>query len=404
MKEQPPEYRPPSVAVVSHEEFRQRVGALQENMARERLDAVFITSEDNFKYFTGFHSPVWVNLTRPRYCVIPSRGDPFIISATSNTVIVERTTWITDVRTWVAPNPLDDGISLLIDGLQSLSGTNGRIGAEEGPESRITMPVADYLRVKREIAPREIVDASSLIFAQRRIKSPAEAARIRAIAQIASASFEALPAAIERGDTIFAVCQKLKVNLLSHGADDTPYVIGVAGRGGYPCINLAPEQRALEQGEVLVIDTGSTSNGYFCDFDREFAIGEPSSQVKTAYRQVWNATEAGLGAIRPGRRTCDVWQAMANELGTSNASATGVGRMGHGLGLRMCEPPSVSSTDRTILEPGMVITLEPGIAFYVGDERTQKKVCIHEENVLVTANGVELLTRRAPRTMPVVAW
>jgi|SRR5579862_1356372 len=393
------------IPAIGADEYQARVRRAQAEMEKRKIDALFITSQDNFQYFTGFSSPVWVNLTRPRYCIVPSAGDPIIISASSNVIIVERTSWIRDIRTWVAPNPADDGITLVIDALREHSKRWHRVGAELGTESRLTMPVGDLFRIQKSIAPIELVDGMALVMSLRYLKSRGEVDRIRKVAQIASSAFEALPVAMHTGDTIFAACQKLKIDLLERGADGTPYVIGAAARYGYPCINLGPDGQVLNAHDVLVIDTGSTFEGYYCDFDREYAIGERTPANDSAYERVWNSSEAGLEAVRPGARACDVWRAMAEVLGTGDVQATGVGRMGHGLGLRMCEPPSIGPLDETMLLPGMVITLEPGISYSVdGPKGSERRVEIHEENVLVTESGAELLTKRAPRHIPVVNW
>jgi len=73
-----------------------------------------------------------------------------------------------------------------------------------------------------------------------------------------------------------------------------------------------------------------------------------------------------------------------------------VGRMGHGLGMELTEWPSVMPGDDTLLEPGMVLTIEPGMAFVPGKEM------VHEENILITEEGTRILTRRAPAEMPVI--
>ena len=73
-----------------------------------------------------------------------------------------------------------------------------------------------------------------------------------------------------------------------------------------------------------------------------------------------------------------------------------MGRMGHGLGMELTEWPSVMPGDDTLLEPGMVLTIEPGMAFVPGKEM------VHEENILITEEGARILTRRAPAEMPII--
>ena len=389
--------------VFTTEEYRRRVGRIQERMALERLDALLLTSEANFRYVTGFNNQSWVNLARPRYCVVPADGDPIVVLPQTNIVAMRETSWVEDVRTWPAPRPADDGITLLVDALRGCLGSHHRFGAELGPESRLGMPVGDFLRVRDALRHAEFADGAALMSALRMIKSPAEVARCRRIAEIASTAFEALPEALRVGDTERIACRKLQIALLQRGADKSPYLIGASGRGGYAAINLGPTDRVLERGDVLIIDTGSTVDGYFCDFDREFAFGGPCDEVRRAYERVWRATEAGIAAVRPGRRCSEVWQAMAEVLGAEAVRGSNVGRMGHGIGLLLTEPPSIHPEDATVIEAGMLLTVEPGISFTVrtgsGDER---KVMVHEENVAVSEDGCVLLSRRAPPEIWVV--
>ena len=77
--------------------------------------------------------------------------------------------------------------------------------------------------------------------------------------------------------------------------------------------------------------------------------------------------------------------------------------MGHGLGLRMCEPPSISPDDKTVIEVGTVLTIEPNMVYQVDvDGEKRRCVLVHEENIALTETGPRLLTRRAPPTMPVI--
>src|SRR4029077_19370466 len=98
-----------------------------------------------------------------------------------------------------------------------------------------------------------------------------------------------------------------------------------------------------------------TWRGYFCDFDRNFALGRASAEIHDAHARVFDATEAGLSAVRPGRTAAEVWAAMASVLDPGGRADTPVGRMGHGLGLDLTEPPSIAPGDDTILEAGMVV-------------------------------------------------
>jgi len=92
---------------------------------------------------------------------------------------------------------------------------------------------------------------------------------------------------------------------------------------------------------------------------------------------------------------------MAAVLEPGQGAATPIGRMGHGLGLDVTEPPSIASGDETRLEEGMVITLEPS-AVLPGAGVMGQRLMVHEEDVVVTHDGFELLSRRAPASLPVL--
>jgi Xaa-Pro aminopeptidase len=395
---------PEGLRAFSPAEHDRRVARARELMAADGLDALLVTSEPNFRYFTGFHSQTWLSPTRPRYFVLPLAGEPIAIVPTSNVVGMRESSWVKDLRAWQAPCPEDDGLSLLTDALKSACGKHRRIGAELGPETRLGMPVRDFLRLGEALAPLAFVDGSGLFRTLRMVKSPDEVARIRKIALIASDAFIALPRRIAAGDSERDVGRKLQSDLILRGADKTPYVVCESGPGGYDKVMMGPGDRCLGRGDLLFIDTGSTFDGYWCDFDRHFAFGPPSDDIRRAYDLVYRATDAGIAAVRPGQRACDVWRAMAATLEGAGVPGSIVGRMGHGLGLVITEPPSLNATDETELRAGMVITIEPSLAFRATDqEGSPTKLMLHEENVVVTEDGCSLLSRRSPREIPVVA-
>lgn len=385
-------------------EYKARTKRIQSALASRNCDALFLTSEDNVQYLTGYRSPVWNNLTRPRYLIVPASGEPIIVSTINYVVIVEETTWIRDIRTWIAPNPDDEGISVAVDALKSCIKSHRRVAAELGQQSRLAMPAGDFLKLRNALADVDFVDGHAMLMAERVVKSPAEIARIKVAAEATSKAFGAVTQFARAGDTTYSIAQELKSRILAAGAEDVPYVIGVSGSGGYPCVNLAADRRPLVTGDVCLFDVAARYDGYYCDFDRDYSVGNPSPEIKSNHTRVWEATQAGIEAVKPGRSLRDVWQAMANVLGVEAVRKTGIGRMGHSVGLRMCEEPSISETDETVISENMVLTLEPGIVVKQATNRqSERRVVVHEENVVVTKTGSSLLSVRTPKEIPVIS-
>ena len=144
----------------------------------------------------------------------------------------------------------------------------------------------------------------------------------------------------------------------------------------------------MARGDVLMLDTGLVRDGYFCDFDRNFSVGTPDPAIAEAHRRLIEATHAGFAAARPGAQARDLFHAM-DRIVAGGARGLGVGRLGHGLGMTLTEWPSLSASDATVLEPGMVLTLEPGT-------RTAPDLSlVHEENIVIRADGADWLSTPA---------
>jgi Xaa-Pro aminopeptidase len=92
-----------------------------------------------------------------------------------------------------------------------------------------------------------------------------------------------------------------------------------------------------------MLDTGATLNGYFCDFDRNYAVGTPTASAQRAYTKLYDATDAAMEIARPGVRACDLFAAMAKSMDTQNSD---VGRFGHGLGMQLTEWPITRGVGR----------------------------------------------------------
>lgn len=376
-------------------EFEMRTARAQALMREREIDAVLLSTEPEVRYFTGFHTQFWESPTRPWFTVVPLDGAPIAVIPEIG-IAGMKDTWVEDIRTWPAPRPGDDGVSLVADVLKRLPSRFGCIGVPMGHESFIRMPAGDFNALCDLLRPLEIADAGFLIHQLRWVKSQAEIDKIHYACDLTSAAFEALPATLVLGESERENCQRFRIDLLERGADNSPYLICGSGAGGYGDIIMGPTDRILEAGDVMIIDTGTVFDGYFCDFDRNFAFGHVADETRRAHDLVWRATEAGLEAARPGATMAGLFAAMAAVLEEGGVVGAGVGRMGHGLGMQLTEWPSIMPDDHTVLEPGTVLTLEPGIEFAPGRQM------VHEEDIVITGDGAQLLTRRAPRELPVV--
>lgn len=373
-------------------EFETRMARAQSEMTARNLDAVVITAPHNWRYFAGFVTQFWESPTRPWFLILPRNGEPVAVIPTIGEPGMAKT-WVDDVRTWPAPQPEDDGVSLMAQVLADCPRTYGRIGWEMGRESVIRMPIADFDRIRLACPAIEFTDASPLIWRLRMVKSPAEISKIEQACRIGSAAYDALPELLSAGMNEHDIARVFRTELTRQGADAIPFMAVTAGAGGYDQIIVGPNDRNLAEGDVMFIDLGATYDGYFCDFDRNFVCGRIDDETRRTQDIVWRATEAGIAAARPGATPADLAAAMVSVMADAGATGGNVGRLGHGLGLQLTEPPSNMAGDETVLEPGMVMTIEPGMDYGDG------KMLVHEENVVITDDGCRLLTTRAPREM-----
>ena len=181
---------------------------------------------------------------------------------------------------------------------------------------------------------------------------------------------------------------------LEEGADWVPYLAGGAGPDGYADVISPAHDAPLQAGDVVMLDTGVIRQGYHSDFDRNWTLGAPTPAQERAYAALLEATSAGEAALRPGQTAADVFHAM-DKVCTGGAGGQSAGRLGHGLGLHLTEGLSFIPQDRTVLEPGMVITLEPGVSVSGG-----AGLMVHEDDYVITQTGWERLSPAPPAALP----
>ncbi len=381
--------------IFPRDEFAGRTARLQSQMATDGLDALLLTTPADIFYLTGFLTRFWESPARPWFMIVPANGDPIAVIPAIGTDLMSRT-WISDIRTWDAPDPSDDGVTLLSDTLNEILPNMGRIGTPMGLETILRMPLADYDRIKQALPNCQFVDGTNCIQRVREIKSDAEIEKIRNICHIAGRAFDRMPEYATAGQGLDQVFREFQVACLREGADWVSYTSGAAGKDGYGDVISTADTRPLQSRDVLMLDTGAVRDGYFCDFDRNFAIGEANDDVKLVYHALWLATETVKDTLRPGHRACDMHRMFVEELRKFNVEPGG-GRLGHGLGITLTEWPSATPMDETPLRAGMVLTLEPGALIGPG------RVMVHEENIVLREGGAELLSPRAAADIPIIA-
>ncbi|MDC1352499.1 Xaa-Pro peptidase family protein [Oceanospirillaceae bacterium] len=379
-------------------EFEQRLARAQTMMRALKLDAVLLTTETNVRYFSGYFTQFWQSPTRPWFLILPLTGKPIAVIPTIGVVGMSNT-WVEDIRAWPSPFPEDDGVSLLSQTLAELPKRFGRLGMTLGRETHLRMP---QQQVQSLYASNhfELVDVSREVLHLRSLKSAAEINRVAHICGVTSNAFAELPNFARIGMTEREVVAAFRMELLRQGADHSPFIVSSSGPDGYDDIIMGPTDRLIESGDVLIIDTGTVWQGYFCDFDRNWCFGDCSDETKSAYRTVYQATNAGFEAAKPGNTSSDLYRAMWPIMHAGGALGNDVGRLGHGLGSDLTEWPSNTATDDTVLEVGMIMTLEPGMSYL--NKSGQVKQMVHEENIVITEEGAQWLSIRAAAELPLL--
>ena len=375
------------------EEYLKRLDNIHKKLENENIDAIVITSPANFRYFSGLDSNFWESPTRPWFLIISKNGKIKALVPSIGLSAIE-STFIKDIEVWQSPNPKDEGTSLLKKIIKTFP-KNSNIGFELGMETYLRMSIKEFLKIKKDLQEYNFIDSTNIVWSLRKIKSDLEIKNIEKVCSITSKVFNNLINKISLGMSEREIATIFKKDLINNGVDYIMYLSCASGINGYNQIICNPSEKKIGDGDILIIDTGSTLNGYYCDFDRNFGFGNINQKSLDAYNKLWDATEKTLEIIKPGISCKEVYKSLSKNLFSSNVKSN-VGRMGHGFGLQLTEPPSIMIDDNTILEKNMILALEPSI------EIENDLMLVHEENILITQNGNRLLTSRTPKELPVI--
>ncbi len=359
-------------------EYQSRLARAQSQMQSHDLDALLLTSEVDFTYFTGFQTRFWQSPTRPWYLLLPAQSAPIAIIPSIGEVLM-RETWVEDIRVWSAPDLKDDGIGLMAEIIAEKRFKH--IGLPSEMESYLRMPLSDFARLK-SISKAEFLTDQNIARNLRLIKSEAEIERIAHAAKIGGQAFARVKEIAHIGLSMEALFRKFQILCLEEGADFVPYLAGGAGALGYKDVIAPAGAQKLQKGDVFMLDTGLQSVGYFCDYNRNFSLGHADARVQDAHKRLLEATNAAIEAARPGVAVSEIFNVMQPILSKGEAAQSS-GRLGHGLGLNLTEWPSIIADEHMLLEENMVMTIEPSIMV------ERDFMLVHEENIVIQ-NGAAL--------------
>ena len=375
-------------------DYETRLGKVRQRMAAKGMTGLFLTAGPNQTYLSGLPY-TWRSVTRPSVFVLSLHGDPILIVHKGILTETRAYSWVPEIRTYDKRSQAP--IPEILQALHSLGlGEGGRIGAELAFELRLDIPFLDFIELQEQLPRVEFVDAGSVLFEARMRKSEAEITLHRTACQITGQAFERTFSQAKAGMTEEKLGIMLKVAMMELGGSQ-PSVLITSGEGNYNLNSKGPSQRKIEKGDLVWVDAACHVGGYWSDFSRAGVVGGPSSEQQHAQRLIHEITMMGMRMVRPGVKVSEIAIAVNAELSRLDLPiidhvSGGASRVGHGVGLTQTELPHIAEYDDTILQPGMVIAIEPAVATSYGAFRV-------EENVVVTEDGHELLS-----TAPWALW
>lgn len=343
----------------------EKLSKLRSALEEHQIDALLITSGHNRRYITDFTGTAGVAIVSKDQAVFITdfRYTEQAAKQIQNFEIVQHT------------KTMLEEVSVQLEKMNVK-----KVGFEKDD-----MSYAMFESYKKAVNT-ELVPVSGLIEKIRLIKTPQEITIIKAAADIAEAAFEHILTFIAPGKTELEVSNELEFFMRKQGATSSSFDIIVASglRSALP--HGVATDKVIEKGDFVTLDFGALYNGYVSDVTRTVAVGEPSEKLKEIYQVVLDAQLLSLEKIKPGMTGIEA-DAIARDYIKSKGYGEAFGHsLGHGIGLEVHEGPGLSFRSETVLEEGMVITIEPGIYLPgIGGVRI-------EDDAVVTATGLEKLT------------
>lgn len=233
-----------------------------------------------------------------------------------------------------------------------------------------------------------LVPIKDPVAALRLFKTEDEVAKLKQAAQIADRALDQLASEIKIGMTEVEVAMRLEWLIRTDGAESLAFDVNASAGPNSALNHYSPVMgnRTLASGDLLLFDFGACVDGYRSDITRTFSVGPASDQAREIYDVVLRANVAAIEATKAGKTGIEI-DAVARNLITDAGYGDKFGHgLGHGIGLEVHEAPGLSPMSKDTLQPGMAVTIEPGV--YIsgfGGVRI-------EDDVVVTPDGCDILT------------
>ncbi|ATZ16497.1 Xaa-Pro aminopeptidase/Xaa-Pro dipeptidase [Entomoplasma freundtii] len=349
---------------------------IQANLANKDLKAMLLYSPQNRYWFSHFPSSLGYILVTPEenYLFVDGR---YITAARENKSLINIDKIVLlDNQTWrkIA---------------QILASQNiNKLGFESDWVTYVTFENWTKLLPKQHLVP---VNTEKW----REVKSDWEVAQIQKACDITDAVFQDVIKWVKPGISEKDLARFVSDSFLKHGADKLSFdtIVASGQNGSKP--HAVPTNKLLENGDLVTLDMGCYANGYVSDQTRTFALGNVTPELKKIYETVFEAQSLGISLLKAGQNAGDVHRAVANYISEAGYGEYFTHGLGHGMGIEIHEEPYENASSQSILEPGMVVTVEPGIYIPgVGGVRI-------EDDFLITNTGSQRLTS-SPRELIIV--
>lgn len=354
----------------------QRISALQASMASQGIDIMVLIPGPNLYYFSGLKMHT---SERPTMLFVSRQADggaflPNLEVPNASSILG------TDyaLYPWTDEQGPEEKFKSLCTELQM---DGKKVGVEF-----LRMRVMEFDLLKRYAPGAVLTNGESLIAELRMCKDDEEIAHMRKAADITEKALKATVEMIRPGITEYEVAGRLKIQGFLHGSGELPKepIVSSGPRTASP--HTKTSRRAIEAGDLVMIDTGASYEGYACDLTRTFAVGKIDDELKKIYEIVQDANQAVISYWKSGVRAEELDQVARDVIEAAGYGQFFIHRLGHGLGLEGHEPPYMVRGNKLVMQSGMTFTDEPGI--YLPGKGGVRI----EDDVVVTDSGLEYLT------------